>query len=129
MSMQRHSGKERLYADMRRLLATLMQRDIADPRLAGVSITRTEAVHGGQQLRVLVHRPGEKEPEACVKLLNQLAPHLAHELRHAMPKRRLPGLKFCWDDAIDGAASVNSLLASLQLQRAAPESEEEQDHG
>jgi len=109
----RHTGKARLYADMQRLLATLMQRDIADPRLIGVCITRLEAVHGGQQVRVLVHKPGETDQRVCVEQLNHLAAHFAHELRRAMPKRRLPGLKFYWDESIDGAADVNSLLASL----------------
>jgi len=113
MAEQRHTGKARLYADMRRLLATLMQRDISDPRLAGICITRLEPVHGGQQLRIMVHKPGETERDICIDRLNHLAPHLAHELRRAMPKRRLPGLKFCWDDSIEGAANITSLLASL----------------
>jgi len=109
-----HTGKARLYADMQRLLATLMQREIADPRLTGLSITRLEAVHGGQQVRVLVHKPDEAEQTACVVQLNRLAAHFAHQLRRAMPRRRLPGLKFFWDESIDGAADVTSLLASLE---------------
>ncbi len=102
---------------MQRLLAVLMQRDMADPRLAGVSITRLEVVHGGQQVRVLVHKPGEfdkSDQVACITQLNRLASHFAHQLRQAMPRRRLPGLTFCWDHAIDGAADVTSLLASLR---------------
>lgn len=110
------SGKARLYADIHRLLATLMQRDIADPRLAGISITRVEAVHGGQQVRVMVHKPGGDEEQAmCIERLNQLASHFAHQLRHAMPKRRLPGLKFCWDDSIEGAANVTRLLNAMEF--------------
>ncbi|MDQ6986826.1 MAG: 30S ribosome-binding factor RbfA [Mariprofundaceae bacterium] len=114
MPERRNTGKARLYADMQRLLATLMQRDIADPRLSGLSITRLEVVHGGQQVRVLVHKPGETEQTACVAQLNRLAVHFSHQLRHAMPRRRLPGLKFFWDESIDGAAGVTSLLASLE---------------
>ncbi|MDX8392138.1 MAG: ribosome-binding factor A [Mariprofundaceae bacterium] len=126
MSGHRDTGKARLYADMQRLLATLMQRDIADPRLIGLSITRLEAVHGCQQVRVFVHRPQEtqqaqvkqqndSDTAACVVQLNRLAPHLAHELRHAMPRRRLPGLKFIWDESIDGAAGVTGLLSTLEM--------------
>ncbi|HCS13574.1 MAG: ribosome-binding factor A [Zetaproteobacteria bacterium CG06_land_8_20_14_3_00_59_53] len=116
MADSRNSGKGRLYADIHRLLATLMQRDIADPRLAGISITRVEAVHGGQQVRVMVHKPGEEgEKTMCIERLNQLASHFAHQLRHAMPKRRLPGLKFCWDESIDGAANVTRLLNNMEF--------------
>ncbi|MDQ6972356.1 MAG: ribosome-binding factor A [Mariprofundaceae bacterium] len=113
MSSHRNTGRARLYADMHRLLSTLMQRDIADPRLSGICITRLEAVHGGQQVRILVHKPGDADQAVCVDRLNHLAPHFAHELRHAMPKRRLPGLKFVWDHSIEGAAHINSLLAAM----------------
>lgn len=105
-----------MYADMHRLLATLMQRDIADPRLAGISITRIEAVHGGQQVRVMVHKPGdESDRQVCIDRLNHLGPHFSHELRRAMPKRRLPGLKFCWDESIEGAANVTRLLNAMEF--------------
>ena len=116
MSARINTGQARLYADMRRLLATLLQRDVADPRLAGLCITRLEAVHGGHQVRVMVHRPNENDEQTqadCVARLNRLAPHFSHELRRAMPKRRLPGLKFNWDNAIDDAADITRLLASL----------------
>jgi len=113
MSNHRDTGKARLYADMQRLLATLMQRDISDPRLAGLCITRLEAVHGGQQVRIYVHKPDEVDQAVCMDRLELLTPHFAHELRRAMPKRRLPGLKFCWDESVEGAAGVNSILASL----------------
>lgn len=115
MAVFRNTGKARLYADIHRLLATLMQRDIADPRLEGVCITRLEAVHGGQQLRVLVHKPGNVDQDVVIERLNHLASHFAHELRRAMPRRRLPGLRFFWDDSIDGAANVTHLLAAMDL--------------
>lgn len=115
MAAPRNSGKGRLYADIHRLLATLMQRDIADPRLAGICITRVEAVHGGQQVRVMVHQPGEVDARLCVEQLNHLASHFAHQLRRAMPKRRLPGLKFAWDESIDGAANVTRLLNAMEF--------------
>jgi ribosome-binding factor A len=115
MAIFRDTGKARLYADMHRLLATLMQRDIADPRLEGVCITRLEAVHGGQQLRVLVHKPGKVDQDVVVERLNHLASHFSHELRRAMPRRRLPGLRFCWDASIDEAAKLTHLLAAMDV--------------
>ncbi len=116
MSDPRNAGKARLYADIHRLLATLMQRDIADPRLAGICITRIEAVHGGQQVRVMVHKPGEVDAKMVIEQLDHLASHFAHQLRHAMPKRRLPGLKFFWDHSIDGAANVTRLLNAMSFE-------------
>lgn len=115
MANIKDTGRARLYADMHRLLATLMQRDISDPRLEGICITRLEAIHGGQHLRVLVHKPGETEQQVCVHSLNRLSSHFMHELRRAMPRRRLPGLRFCWDDSIDAAANVTHLLGAMDF--------------
>jgi len=110
----RNTGRARLHADIRRLLSTLMQRDIADPRLIGACITRTRSSHGGQKLQVWVHRPGEIDTDAFIGGLNKLAPHFSYELRRAMPRRRLPELVFLWDDAIEAGGDMVRLLHSLE---------------
>lgn len=107
-------AQARLYADIKRLLSTLMQRDIADPRLLGMCITRMEPSHGGQQLRVWVHKPDAVDTDVCVDRLNHLASHFSHELRRAMPKRRLPQLQFFWDKSIESGGDMIRLLHSLE---------------
>jgi len=90
-----------------------MQRDIADPRLLGVCITRIEPSHGGQSVRVWVHKPDADDTDVCIDRLNHLASHFSHELRRAMPKRRLPKLLFCWDQSIEEGEDMIRLLHSL----------------
>jgi len=107
-------AQARLYADIKRLLSTLMQRDIADPRLFGMCITWVEPTHGGQLVRVWVHKPDEGARDVCIDRLNHLAAHFSHELRRAMPKRRLPKLLFCWDQSIEGGGDMIRLLHSLE---------------
>jgi len=107
-------ARGRLYTDIKRLLSTLMQRDIADPRLLGVCITRIEPSHGGQSVHVWVHKPGADDANVCIDRLNHLAAHFSHELRHAMPKRRLPKLLFCWDQSIEDGGDMIRLLHSLE---------------
>ncbi len=110
----RSTGRSRLFADIRRLLSTLMQRDVADPRLLGVCITRLDPIHGGQKLHVWVHKPDVDDVDICVNRLNQLAPHFSHELRRAMPRRRLPRLVFVWDYSIEAGDDMVRLLRALE---------------
>jgi len=107
-------AQARLYTDIKRLLSTLMQRDIADPRLIGTCITRIEPSHGGQSVHVWVHKFDKCDTNVCIDRLNHLASHFAHELRRAMPKRRLPKLLFCWDKSIEEGGDMVRLLHSLE---------------
>jgi ribosome-binding factor A len=106
------TSQARLGADIQRLLSLLLQREVADPRLMDITIARAEPAHGGQQLILWVHKPGEKEPDYCIRHLNRLAPHFSHKLRRSLSRRRLPKLVFRWDDAID--SGVMDLLHAIK---------------
>jgi len=103
------AGRLRLHADVHRLLGIMLQRDVSDPRLAGVAVTRIEAARHGRLLKVWVHGM-DVDPEMCVTLLNRLRPHFMHGLRRALPRRRLPELRFVWDKGLDTAAEIDRLL-------------------
>ncbi len=109
----RTPARARLHADIKRLLSTLMQRDIADPRLFGVCITRVEPWHGDHAVRIWVHKPDEGDTDVCIDRLNHLSVHFAHKLRRTMPKRHLPNLLFCWDQSIEDGADMIRLLHSI----------------
>lgn len=107
-------GQQRLQADLHRLLTTLMQREIDDPRLLGISITRLELSKGNQSLSVWIHRIGEENGGEAVEILNRLAPHFQHGLRRALPKKRIPDLRFKWDDAFDAGGQVLDLINKME---------------
>jgi len=107
------SGKGRLQKDIHRLLTTLMQREIDDPKLFGISITRLEPSKAKQGMTIFVHQMNEKNPASIVESLNKMCPHFEHELRRALPKRRFPSLRFRWDDAFDKSGVVNDLISQM----------------
>ncbi len=107
-------AQARLYADIRRLLSTLLRRDVADPRIEGVVVTRIEPFHGGHRVRVWVHRAEIEDTEDCVARLNRLAPHFARELRRALPRRRIPAIEFFWDASIEAGNDMVRLLHMLE---------------
>ena len=107
------ASKQRFLTDIQRLLSTLLQRDVSDPRFHGVSITRVEA-SGRQLVKVWVYHNAETDQEICLQALNRMAPHFEHELRRALTKRRLPKLQFIWDSAFEKSGDVLQMLRNLE---------------
>ena len=105
--------QQRLLTDIQRLLSTLLIRDVADPRLFNISITRVESP-GRQMVTVYVYRADEEDQKAILNALVKLTPHFEHELRRALPKRRLPRLRFKWDDAFEKSGDVLMMLRNLE---------------
>ncbi len=110
------ASQGRLQADLQRLLGTLLSREISDVRLVGISITRLEYHSAARYIEVFVHRMSEEDASDCVARLNRMAPSLSHALRKALPKRRLPNLRFHWDEAFDKEGDMLKLLDSLKVQ-------------
>lgn len=91
-----------------------MQREIDDPKLLGVTITRLEPSKAQQGMSVFVHRMNETDPKDVVDRLNKIRPYFEHELRQALPKKRFPSLRFRWDAAFDKSSSVLDVLNQLE---------------
>jgi len=104
----------RFESDMRRLLTTLLQRDVDDPMLQGMSLTRFELSDANGQAIAYVHSMLPVEKDEAVRRLNSLRSNFLHLLRKAMPKKRLPDLVFRWDDALDSTHRVMDTMQGLK---------------
>ncbi|MDX8387755.1 MAG: ribosome-binding factor A [Ghiorsea sp.] len=114
MKKSKSPALRRFETDMHRLLTTLMLREIEDPMLLGISLTRFEVKDVNGLAVAHVHSILPMEEKEAVKRLNGLAPHLLHMLRKAMPKKRLPELQFRWDDALDKTNLVMDTMQGLK---------------
>ncbi|HID37411.1 MAG TPA: ribosome-binding factor A [Ghiorsea sp.] len=114
MKQGKSPALSRFQTDFHRLLTTLLQRDIEDPMLLGISLTRLDVTDAQGHAIAYVHSIIPVEQQECVKRLNRLSPHLLHQLRKALPKKRLPKLVFRWDDALDQAHSVMDTMDNLR---------------
>ncbi|MDX8390109.1 MAG: 30S ribosome-binding factor RbfA [Mariprofundaceae bacterium] len=109
------AASSRLQRDIHRLLTTVMQREIDDPLLFDLAITRLELAHGSHVVSVYVHRSGHDIDHAdIVRRLNRISPHLEYQIKQALARRRLPGLRFFWDDAFDATSKVLDILHGLK---------------
>ena len=104
----------RFESDMHRLLTTLLQREVEDPMLIGISLTRFEVTDANGEAIAYIHSMLSLDEKEAVKRLNGLAPHLLHLLRKAMPKKRMPKLIFRWDDALDKTHRVMDTMQGFK---------------
>ncbi len=114
MSASKSPALSRFQSDFHRLLTTLMQREVDDPMLLGISLTRLDLTDPRGHAIAYVHSMMAVDKQACVQRLNKLAPRFLHQLRKAMPKKRLPELRFRWDEALDKTHAVMDTMQALK---------------
>jgi ribosome-binding factor A len=101
------------------LVEILREEDLADPALAGVSVTISQVkISPDLKHAVCFVEPlgGENAP-AVVAGLNRAAGLLRGRLGHLIDMRFTPSLKFVHDDSFDAATHMNRLLADPRVRR------------
>ncbi|MFV1858152.1 MAG: 30S ribosome-binding factor RbfA [Anaerolineales bacterium] len=98
-----------------RELAILLQRKVADPRLASLTVTGVEVDRELAYATIYVTALNE-EREVLIALESARG-FLRKELASNIPMRAFPQLRFRWDFSPDRGARVDELLDRLQEER------------
>ncbi|MDX8381381.1 MAG: ribosome-binding factor A [Ghiorsea sp.] len=114
MKKNKSPALSRFQTDFHRLLTTLLLREVEDPMLLGLSLTRLDLTDAQGHAIAYVHSILKVDEKECVKRLNKISPHLSHLLRKAMPKKRLPELSFRWDEALDKTHGVMDAMQAIK---------------
>jgi ribosome-binding factor A len=108
----------RLQEQIKQRLAEVLLRDLADPRLGMVTITRVELDAEFTQCRAYWSVLGDdrvrKDSEAVLRRARGL---FQRELGKAIHTRSVPHLEFVHDQGIAEAIRVNQLLSDLRQER------------
>lgn len=114
----RSSAKLRVAEDIRMKLAQLMHRELDDPRLDGVHLTRVEMTPDLTVARVFWRTtPGAADPEIARVALKSAVGFLRKQLGKSLRLRGVPQLEFQLDAMIDSGARIEDLLAGLVASR------------
>jgi len=105
----------RVSSQIQKELSLILQRDIDDSRLGFITInevvvTKDLAV---AKVYVTVLNVDQEGKRANVKLLNELAPMIRHELAKRMRLRHISSLRFLYDDSFDTGMRVSELLSEV----------------
>ncbi|GMR10155.1 MAG: hypothetical protein BMS9Abin28_0976 [Anaerolineae bacterium] len=98
-----------------RELAILLQRKVADPRLASLTVTGVDVDR--ELAYATIYVTALDEEREVLTALESARGFLRKELASNIPMRAFPQLRFRWDYSPDRGARVDELLERLQEER------------
>ena len=105
---------DRLDSQIRQELMDLLQREMKDPRVGFVTITRVETARDLGSARVWVSILGtEEERERSMRALGVATPWLRRRLAERLTLRSVPQLSLRRDDSIEAGDRVLRLLREI----------------
>jgi len=115
--------QERTAEEIRMILSDLLRRDVSDPRLQDLTVTRVIIDRELQHANVYINALGdESRQKEVIRALDKAGGFFRYELAQRMSLRTVPELHFHWDPTLAYAEEVNQILDSLDIP---PEIEEE----
>lgn len=105
------SRSRRVGEQIQRELASLLQFEIADPRLTGITVTAVEVSRDFSYAKVFYSFFGEgRDRDGVQKALEGAAGLLRRELGHKLTTRATPKLSFHYDNSIEDGNRLSSLI-------------------
>lgn len=105
---------QRITSDLSALLA---RGTLSDPGLAGVMVSSVVVTPDLSLARIFVRsldpEPTPGRQKAVLDGLKRAAGFIRRELGSTLEVRRVPELRFAWDDSFDRASRVEALLAEV----------------
>jgi ribosome-binding factor A len=112
--MGQGSRVERVGDQIRSELAALLAREVHDPGIGFVTLTRVQVSPDLQQARVLYTVLGdEKARRASGQALERAAPFLRRQIGTRLRLKRSPELKFVYDESVAGQDRIEQILNDL----------------
>jgi ribosome-binding factor A len=101
----------RIESEIQRVLAALIAREVKDPRVGNVTVTSVRVAPDMGTARVYFTPFASREPPEQVRQgLTHAASFLRGELGRRLSLRHAPRLEFLFDDSVEGAARLTSLI-------------------
>jgi ribosome-binding factor A len=112
--MSQGSRPDRVADQIRSELASLLSREVHDPGIGFVTLTKVQVSPDLQIARVSFTVLGdEKARAASGKALERAAPFLRRQLGARLRLRRTPELRFVYDEAVAGQDRIEQLLKEI----------------
>ena len=109
--MSQGSRPDRVADQIRGELGLLLTREVHDPGIGFVTLTRVQVSADIQQARVFYTVLGdEKARRNCERALERAMPFLRRQMGSRLRVKRVPELKFVYDESIAGQDRIEQLL-------------------
>jgi ribosome-binding factor A len=104
------SRSDRVAAEIRREVAVLVHQAVRDAALPSVSVSDVEVTRDLDVATIYVTALVGDTAGQAVAVLNELARDFRRELSRGMKMRRVPELRFRYDDSVDKGERIEQLL-------------------
>jgi ribosome-binding factor A len=112
--MSQGSRPDRVGEQIRGELATLLAREVHDPGIGFVTLTRVVVTPDLQQARVMYTVLGDdKARTASARALERATPFLRRQIGSRLRLKRTPDLKFVYDESVAGQDRIEQLLKEI----------------
>src|SRR5688572_18047016 len=112
--MSQGSRPDRVADQIRAELALLLVREVHDPGIGFVTITRVQMTPDLQQARVFYTSLGDEKTRAnSGRALERAAPFLRRQVGSRLRLKRVPDLTFAYDESIAAQDRIERLLADI----------------
>ncbi len=112
--MSQGSRPDRVADQIRAELADLLAREVHDPGIGFLTLTRVQVSGDIQQARVFYTVLGDdKTRRATDRALHRAAPFLRRRVGARLRLKRVPELLFVYDDAIAGQDRIEQILHEI----------------
>lgn len=111
-----HRRSERVAEAIREEVASFLNEGAKDPRLtAMVTVTGVDVTRDLRHAKVFISMLGsEEEKRSTIEGLDSLAGHLRARLGKSLRLRVAPDIAFRYDESVERAARIESLLAQVR---------------
>ncbi len=120
-SMPQGHRPDRIGDQLRMELSDLLAREVHDPGIGFVTLTRVEVTPDLQHARVYYTSLGQDAARRQTdRALHRAAPFLRRQVAHRLRLRRVPEIDFTFDEGIEAQDRVEQLLREIREQEPHP---------
>ncbi|MGB7219003.1 MAG: 30S ribosome-binding factor RbfA [Vicinamibacterales bacterium] len=120
--MSQGSRPSRVGDQIRAEIADLLAREVHDPGIGFVTLTRVQISPDLQQARIFFTTLGDdKARSASLRALERAAPFLRRQIGARLRLRRVPELRFTYDESIAGQDRIEQLLNEARAKNPTPD--------
>lgn len=108
--------RERTAEEIKLILSELLLREVSDPRLQDITVTRVNIDRELQYADVYINALGDDtRQDEVMQALDKAGSFLRRELAQRISLRVVPELRFRWDPTLAYAEEVDRILGELNI--------------
>lgn len=108
--MSDFTRSDRVAVQLRKEVAVLVHQAVRDHALPSVSVSDVEVTRDLDLAKVFVTTLVSEDSTRAVKALNEMAFEFRRELSRTLKMRRVPEIRFLYDDSVDRGERIEQLL-------------------